>query len=148
MAKKVLSGKDNTNGFQKNPQNINKKGAPEKVLTSLTEYFESIYGKRPPKGEVLSLMEYVESLSVEKLTAFVNDKTIPAIVSAYGRLLLTGEQKELRRVQGAEMINDRIHGRPKQSTEMSGKVDHPIIFQVLDQETADELKDLKRKKRD
>lgn len=31
MAKKVLSGKDNTNGFQKNPQNINRKGAPCKL---------------------------------------------------------------------------------------------------------------------
>jgi hypothetical protein len=117
--KHKLTGKDNTNGFQKNKANINRKGAPKKVLTSLTEYFESIYGKRPPKGEVLALMEYVECLSVDKLGEFLKDKTIPVIVQAYGRLILTGEQKDFRRVQGAEMINDRLHGKPKQSTDIN-----------------------------
>lgn len=34
MAKKLLSGKDNTNGFQKNPQNINKTGANAKSITA------------------------------------------------------------------------------------------------------------------
>jgi hypothetical protein len=63
-------------------------------------------------------MEYIESLSVEKLAEFVKDKGIPAIVQAYGRLLLTGDNKDFRRVQGAEMINDRLHGKPKQISEV------------------------------
>ena len=127
MPKGDFGNKRNTKGFDKNKQNINKKGAPEKVLTSLTDYFEKIYGKRPPKGEVLSLMEYVESLPIEKLTEFLKDKSIPVIIQAYGRLLLTGEQKDFRRVQAAEMINDRLHGRPKQATEVTGKDGKDLI---------------------
>jgi len=121
MGKRLLSGKDNTNGFQKNPQNINRSGKNKKILTSLTDYFEKIYGKRPPKGEVLSLMEYIECLPVKDLKEFIKDEKLPAPLQAYGSLLLTGDAKEFRRVQGAEMINDRIHGKPKQATEVTGR---------------------------
>lgn len=121
MGKRLLSGKDNTNGFQKNPQNINRSGQNKKILTSLTDYFEKIYGKRPPKGEVLSLMEYIECLPVKDLKEFIKDEKLPAPLQAYGSLLLTGDAKEFRRVQGAEMINDRIHGKPKQATEVTGR---------------------------
>jgi hypothetical protein len=107
----------NTNGFQKNSQNINRKGKPKLVLTSLTEYITSTYGAKPPKDEVIKLMEYIECLPINKLKAFIQDVKIPAIIQAYGRLILTGEQKDFRRVQGAEMLNDRLHGKPKQTTE-------------------------------
>ena len=113
--------KRNTNGFKTNKQNINRKGRPKDVLVSLTSYIEKSYGKRPPKGEVLSLLEYIECLAVEDLKEFIKDESIPVIVQAYGRLLLSGDPKELRRVQGAEMINDRLHGKPKQATEVTGK---------------------------
>ena len=121
MPKGDFGNKRNTKGFDKNKQNINKKGAPEKVLTSLTDYFEQKYGKKPAKNEVLGLLEYIECLAVDKLVEFIKDKRIPVIVQAYGRLLLSGEQKEFRRVQAAEMINDRLHGKPKQATEITGK---------------------------
>ena len=127
MPKGDFGNKRNTKGFDKNKSNINRNGAPKKILTSLIEYFEKIFGKRPPKGEVLSLMEYVESLPIEKLTEFIKDKSIPVIIQAYGRLLLTGEQKDFRRVQAAEMINDRLHGRPKQATEITGKDGKDLI---------------------
>lgn len=133
MPKGDFGNKRNSKGFKTNPQNINKKGAPEKVLTSLTEYFEKTYGKRPPKGEVLALMEYVESLSVKNLKEFVQDIEIPTIVAAYGRLLLTGEQKDFRRVQAAEMINDRLHGKPKQATELTGKDGKDLIPPTITQ---------------
>jgi len=120
-------------GFKERPENINKKGAPEKVLTSLTDYIEKTYGKKPPKGEVIALMEYIECLAIDKLTEFLKDKQIPVIVQAYGRLLLTGDQKEMRRVQGAEMINDRIHGRPKQATEVTGKDGKDLIPEMITQ---------------
>ena len=127
MGKRLLSGKDNTNGFQKNPQNINRSGNNKKILTTLTDYIEKTYGKRPPKGEVLSLLEYIECLPVKDLTEFIKDTSIPVIVQAYGRLLLSGDAKEFRRVQGAEMINDRIHGKPKQATELTGKDGKDLI---------------------
>ena len=127
MPKGDFGNKRNTKGFDKNKQNINKKGPPEKVLTSLTAYIEKTYGKRPPKNEVIQLLEYIECLPIDRLTEFLKDKQIPVIVQAYGRLLLSGEAKEFRRVQAAEMINDRLHGRPKQATEITGKDGKDLI---------------------
>ena len=113
-----LKGNKYGKGLDKNPQNINKKGVPKKVLTSLLDYCEKHYGKRPPKAEVIPLMEYIECLPVDQLALFIEDTSIPAIVQAYGRLLLKGDTKDFRKVQAAEMINDRIHGKPKQSTQI------------------------------
>lgn len=119
MPKKPFNGNKDGRGFDKNPQNINRRGKPKYVLTQLREYLEKHYGKRPPKGEVRELMEYIECLSMEELKLFIADKKIPVILQAYGRLLLTGDQKDFRRVQAAEMINDRLHGKPKQSTDIT-----------------------------
>ena len=106
-------------------------GNNKKILTTLTDYIEKTYGKRPPKGEVLSLLEYIECLPVKDLTEFIKDTSIPVIVQAYGRLLLSGDAKEFRRVQGAEMINDRIHGKPKQATELTGKDGKDLIVNFV-----------------
>lgn len=127
MNKKSLENLKKAKGFDKNPNNINRRGRPREILVSLTEYMEKTYGKRPPKGEVLSLLEYIECLAVEDLKEFIKDDSIPVIVQAYGRLLLSGDPKELRRVQGAELINDRLHGRPKQATEITGKDGKDLI---------------------
>ncbi len=127
MNKKSLENLKKAKGFDKNPNNINRKGRPRDVLVSLTSYIEKSYGKRPPKGEVLSLLEYIECLAVEDLKEFIKDDSIPVIVQAYGRLLLSGDPKELRRVQGAELINDRLHGKPKQATEITGKDGKDLI---------------------
>jgi hypothetical protein len=119
-------------GFDKNPQNINKKGVPPKVLKSMLEYFEAKYGQRPAKGEVISLLSYVESLPQGVLKDFVNDETTPAAVAAYGRLILTGDQKDYRRCLASEMINDRLHGKPKQSTDITSdgeKIDIIVKFE-------------------
>ena len=121
MPKGDFGNKRNTKGFNKNPNNINRKGRKKNVLNSLTEYLEKTYGSRPPKGEVQDMLQYIECLPVEDLKNFIKDPNIPVIIQAYGRLLLSGEPKELRRVQGAELINDRLHGRPKQATEITGK---------------------------
>ena len=121
MPKGDFGNKRNTKGFNKNPNNINRKGRKKNVLNSLTEYLEKTYGSRPPKGEVQDMLQYIECLPVEDLKNFIKDPNIPVIIQAYGRLLLSGDPKELRRVQGAELINDRLHGRPKQATEITGK---------------------------
>ena len=121
MPKGDFGNKRNTKGFNKNPNNINRKGRKKNVLNSLTDYLEKTYGSRPPKGEVQDMLQYIECLAVEDLKNFIKDTNIPVIIQAYGRLLLSGDPKELRRVQGAELINDRLHGKPKQATEITGK---------------------------
>ena len=131
MPKGDFGNKRNTKGFDKNPNNINRKGRKKNVLNSLTEYLEKTYGSRPPKGEVQDMLQYIECLPVEDLKNFIKDPNIPVIIQAYGRLLLSGEPKELRRVQGAELINDRLHGRPKQATEITGKDGNSLTINFI-----------------
>ena len=111
MNKKSLDNLKKAKGFDKNPQNINKKGTPSPVFKTLLEQIELKYGKRGSKEDAIKMLEYIETLPVSKLAEFVKDDTIPAIVQAYGRLILTGDGKDFRRVSGAEIVKDRIHGK-------------------------------------
>jgi hypothetical protein len=136
------------NGFKKNPQNINRKGKPKKALTSIMEYLEKTYGKPIPKAESIKLLEYIETLPISKLVEFVKDQELPAIVQAYGRLLLTGDQKDMRRVSAAELIKDRVHGKPKQAIEHSGNVSNePMSKEERDKLKAELEEELKHDRR-
>ena len=52
MAKKVLSGKDNVNGFQKNPQNINRNGRPRKMIADVIAELENQGIKAATKPDI------------------------------------------------------------------------------------------------
>ena len=140
-----MAREDNVKGktFKDKPERINKNGRPKYVLTQLREYLEKHYGSRPPKSEVREMMEYIECLSMEHLKEFIADKNIPVILQAYGRLLITGDQKDFRRVQAAEMINDRLHGKPKQSADITsgGNEIRPVSVDIYKLST-DVLKQL------
>lgn len=119
MPKGDFGGKRNTRGFDKNPKGINKKGPPRKVITDVLEYCKKKYGEKPPKSQVIELLEFVEKLNQKELQDFIKDETVPMVVIAYASLLLSGENKDLRRIQAAEIIQDRLRGRPKQQTEVT-----------------------------
>jgi hypothetical protein len=136
--------KRNTKGLDKHPENINRKGRPRHIKFQLLEYIKNTYGESIPKDQSIKLLEYIETLPNVKLAEFVKDQNLPAIVQAYGRLLLTGDQKDMRRVSAAELIKDRVHGKPKQSVEHSGE----IITQLTPKEREDRIRELKKKLND
>lgn len=129
-------------GFDKNPQNINRNGAPKKVLKTLMESLREKYGEPIGKAESHELMVYIETLPVQKLAEFVKDQELPAAVQAYARLLLTGDAKDIRRVSAAEMIKDRVHGKPIQAVKHTGEME---ITQLTSDEREKRIKELKRK---
>lgn len=116
----------------------NPNGRPKNALTSIMEYIEKEYGKPIPKAESIRLLEYIETLPVAELASFVKDDKLPAIVQAYGRLLLTGDQKDMRRVSAAELIKDRVHGKPKQTLDHTTKGESlnkkPDLSKLTDEE--------------
>jgi hypothetical protein len=93
-------------GERRNPN-----GRPKRVITNLMEYIRETYGITPGKAEIRSLMEYIESLPIKKLKLFIKDENVPANVVAYGELILTGKQSAYRKVQGSEILNDRLNGK-------------------------------------
>lgn len=112
-------------------ETANPNGRPKRMLTKLMDYFEKEYGKRPPKSEVIELLEYLMCLPSEKLKKMEQDENTPAIIRAYARLLIGGEAKDFRRVQAAEMITDRVHGKAVQTKKIGGLEGEPVtlIFQ-------------------
>lgn len=95
----------------KKGETANRRGGPKKALTILTDYVKREYGVVPNKGEIRDMMNYIESLPVKQLRKFIKDPLIPACVAAYGELILTGRPAAMRKVQGSEMLNDRINGK-------------------------------------
>lgn len=123
-------------------ETMNPNGRPKNALTSIMEYIEKEYGKPIPKAESIRLLEYIETLPVAELASFVKDDKLPAIVQAYGRLLLTGDQKDMRRVSAAELIKDRVHGKPLQAIKHSGELE---VTQLTPEEREKRIKELEKK---
>ncbi len=105
--------------FRDKPERINKSGANRKTATALIHYIQKQYGIKPLKAEIRTMMEMVESLPAKDLRRFVKDPLLPVIVQNYGKLLLSGNQNDWRRVQGSEILNDRINGKVKQAIDLS-----------------------------
>lgn len=123
-------------------ETMNPNGRPKNALTSIMEYIEKEYGKPIPKAESIRLLEYIETLPIAELASFVKDDKLPAIVQAYGRLLLTGDQKDMRRVSAAELIKDRVHGKPLQAIKHSGELE---VTQLTPEEREKRIKELEKK---
>jgi hypothetical protein len=107
------------NTFRDKPDRINKTGKNRKTATAIVAYMKREYGIKPLKAEIRDMMEMVESLPAKELRKFVKDPLIPVIVQNYGKLLLTGNSYDFRRVQGSEILNDRINGKVKQQVDLS-----------------------------
>ena len=128
MAKKVLSGKDNTNGFQKNPQNINKNGAPRKSFSSINLSLKE-------KGvEPLSKMQFIEAYTLifnatdKELKEISRDTTVPYVF----RLIIQELSNTKTRSKALADYRDYMFGRAEQKRELtiSPKLE-PIEFTII-----------------
>ena len=113
MPKKVLSGKDNTNGFQKNPQNINKEGRPvgSKNRATILEKWGvcKVDAKHPQSKETVKV-------SLED-----------AMALALWRKALSGDVPAIKEIQ------DTLHGKIKEVTETkTGLSVNKELEQLLD----------------
>jgi hypothetical protein len=100
-------------GFDKNPQNINKKGRPKKD-ESMTKILESV------------MQEYSVNMNGSKILAK------EAIARKALEIALKGD------VTAIKYLYDRLDGTPKQTQEISGPNGGPIAFQAPKQMTLDE----------
>lgn len=124
MPKGDFGNKRNTNGFAQ----TKKGGRPKKVINTLLEYVKEKYKVKVCKSEMQELKSLVEGMPPEKLKEFVQDPEIPAAIQAYGRLILTGDSKDFRRLQGAEILSNRVHGTPKQTMQHTIKEPETIDY--------------------
>ncbi|HPW67767.1 MAG TPA: hypothetical protein PLS84_11900, partial [Salinivirgaceae bacterium] len=114
MARKVLSGKDNVNGFQKNPQNINRKGRPRKMIADVIAELEKQGIKAATKSDILDIYMRLINMEIPELEQIVKDPTQPALVRIVGKSILSGKGFDT-----IEKMLDRSIGKAEQKTDIT-----------------------------
>ena len=114
MAKKVLSGKDNVNGFQKNPQNINRNGRPRKMISDVIAELEKQGIKAATKPDIQDIYMRMINVEIPELEQIVKDPTQPVLVRIVGKNVLSGKGFDI-----IEKMLDRSIGKAEQKTDIT-----------------------------
>ena len=114
MAKKVLSGKDNVNGFQKNPQNINRYGRPRKMIADVIAELEKQGIKAATKSDILDIYMRLINMEIPELEQIVKDPKQPVLVRIVGKNILSGKGFDT-----IEKMLDRSIGKAEQKTDIT-----------------------------
>lgn len=114
MAKKVLSGKDNVNGFQKNPQNINRNGRPRKMISDVIAELEKQGIKAATKPDIQDIYMRLINIEIPELEKIVKDEEQPVLVRIVGKNVLSGKGFDI-----IEKMLDRSIGKAEQKTDIT-----------------------------
>ena len=114
MAKKVLSGKDNVNGFQKNPQNINRNGRPRKMIADVIAELENQGIKPATKIDIQDIYMRLINIEIPELEKIVKDGEQPVLVRIVGKNVLSGKGFDI-----IEKMLDRSIGKAEQKTDIT-----------------------------
>jgi hypothetical protein len=114
MAKKVLSGADNTNGFQNNPQNINRTGANRKSIASVNLHLEANGYQAATKNDIVSCYLRLINIDLKELGDMVKDDSQPAMIRIVGKAILSGKGFDV-----IEKVLDRGIGKPDNKTDIT-----------------------------
>ena len=114
MAKKVLSGKDNVNGFQKNPQNINRNGRPRKMIADVIAELEKQGIKAATKPDIQDIYMRLINIEIPELEKIVKDEEQPVLVRIVGKNILSGKGFDI-----IEKMLDRSIGKAEQKTDIT-----------------------------
>ena len=114
MAKKILSGKDNVNGFQKNPQNINRKGRPRKMIADVIAELEKQGIKAATKPDIQDIYMRLINIEIPELEQIVKDTAQPVLVRIVGKNILSGKGFDI-----IEKMLDRSIGKAEQKTDIT-----------------------------
>ena len=114
MAKKVLSGKDNVNGFQKNPQNINRNGRPRKMIAVVIAELEKQGIKAATKPDIQDIYMRLINIEIPELEQIVKDTAQPVLVRIVGKNILSGKGFDI-----IEKMLDRSIGKAEQKTDIT-----------------------------
>ena|SRR3972149_6995888 len=127
MAKKVLNGnKDSGNGFDKNPQNINKTGANRKSIASVNLDLEANGYKTASKQDIVDCYLRLINIDLKELGVMVSDDGQPAMVRIVGKAILSGKGFDV-----IEKLLDRGIGKPDSKMTLEGG-DKPIVISFID----------------
>jgi len=133
MAKKVLSGNDNTNGFQENPQNINRNGRPRKSFSVVNDELKAKGVEPLTKSNLIDAYSLIFNSTEDDLKEIAQDKNTP-----YALKLIINELNDKRtRSKAIADYRDYMFGKAMQSTDITskGKEITSVTRTIIDEST-------------
>lgn len=124
MARNVLKGNKDGNGFDKNPQNINRSGANRKTINAVNLELEKSGYTEASTNDVVSCYLRLINIDIPELTKMVADNLQPSMVRIVGKAILSGKGFDV-----IEKMLDRSIGKAVQNVDV--KSDNKPIKQVM-----------------
>ena len=94
------------NGFDKNPQNINRKGRPRVMISHVLHEMKQQGIEQVTKAQIVGLFESLLNCTEHDLNKYLNDKEQPMLNRIVIKAMLDKRGFEI-----IEKILDRVHGK-------------------------------------
>ena len=108
--------KRNTNGFKTNKQNINRKGRPRRLVSSIIQDLKEKGIVQVKATDIVEAFEMLFNLESKEIAEIANNDSNPYFIRRVAKEMLSGKGFDI-----IERMIDRVHGKPKQATEITGK---------------------------
>ena len=102
----------------------NPNGRPKKIITRLSEQIGMEFGIELSKADMYQLIQWALERNEPELTQITENAENPMFLINIAECLIN--DKKNKRLTTVETIFDRVFGKPKQATELTGKDGGPI----------------------
>lgn len=131
MAKGDFGNKRNSNGFAKNPQNINRKGAPRKTLKIVNDELELLGITEASSSDITSCYLRIVNMTILEVETRVRDANETLLFRVVGKAVLSGKGFDI-----IEKMLDRSIGKAQQSVDITTKGNEiqptKVVFKKFD----------------
>jgi len=110
-----IKGSDNTNGFQKNPQNINMNGRPRKSFATINADLRKKGVTPLTKSDMIDAYGLIFNSTDEELEEIKHDKKTPLVL----RLIIKEFDKASTKSRALADYRDYMFGKAKEHVEVS-----------------------------
>ena len=122
MNKNSLDNLKKAKGFDKNPNNINRKGRPRRLVSSIIQDLKEKGIVQVKAIDIVEAFEMLFNLESKEIAEIANNDSNPYFIRRVAKEMLSGKGFDI-----IERMIDRVHGKPKQSTELTGKDGKDLI---------------------
>lgn len=128
MAKNRLNGNESAKGkgFDKNPQNINRKGQPRKTISSVNLELEALGITEATTNDIKSCYLRLINLDLVELKKKSEDNSQPAMIRIVGKAILSGKGFDV-----IEKMLDRSIGKSEQKINLDVTEVKPVEFTII-----------------
>ena len=103
-------------GFDKNPNNINRKGRPRRLVSSIIQDLKEKGIVQVKATDIIEAFEMLFNLESKEIAEIANNDKNPYFIRRVAKEMLSGKGFDI-----IERMIDRVHGKPKQATEITGR---------------------------